>query len=253
MQREASKRLDDGKPWLIMASTPPAVGRLAEDKSSARLKGREMEGTVMKDALMHVAFTVELCRRQARAGRLFVLEYPASAKPWQTTIVEKLMNEEKVRFVSWAKSPVDARKMKRVMITNSTEVINDIGKRTGDESAGERCEMLCKAAMRERNGCRQILGCLGKMARGDEEAIDVTKELNALMQSPHDEEQIYDQFDFIDDVSGRVLDRDLAIAARKLEMSFFRQKGVYEKVPRTDATMGGGQGHRHEMARHQQR
>ena len=112
--------------------------------------------------------------------------------------------------------------------------------------------MLCKAAMRERNGCRHILGCLGKMARGDAEATDVTKELNALMQSPHDEEQIYDQFAFIEDVSGRVLDRELAMAARKLEMSFFRQGRLRESA-QNRCIHGGAQGHRHEMARRQLR
>ena len=70
-----------------------------------------MERTVLKDVLMHMAFTVELCRRQAEARRLFALEYPASAKPWQTTIVEKLMKEGKVRLVSWAKSLDEATRM----------------------------------------------------------------------------------------------------------------------------------------------
>ena len=42
----------------------------------------------------------------------------------------------------------------------------------------------------------------------------------------------YDGLDFYDDISGAPLDRSEAIKARKLEMSFFKRKGVYTKVQR---------------------
>ena len=44
---------------------------------------------------------------------------------------------------------------------------------------------------------------------------------------------------FIDDVSGRVLDHELAVKARKLEMDFFQKMRVYDKVPRAAATRDG--------------
>ena len=43
---------------------------------------------------------------------------------------------------------------------------------------------------------------------------------------------IYDDMEFVDDVTGEPLDKEEATAARRLEMEFFKQKGVYTKVKR---------------------
>ncbi len=43
---------------------------------------------------------------------------------------------------------------------------------------------------------------------------------------------IYDDMEFVDDVTGEPLDKEEATAARRLEMKFFKQKGVYTKVKR---------------------
>ena len=43
---------------------------------------------------------------------------------------------------------------------------------------------------------------------------------------------MYEDMEFVDDVSGEPLERGEAIKARRLEMDYFRQKGVYTKVVR---------------------
>ena len=48
-------------------------------------------------------------------------------------------------------------------------------------------------------------------------------------------EHLYSGKDFYDDVSGKYLDKTLAIKARCLEIEFFRKMGVYTKVPRSQA------------------
>ena len=62
----------------------------------------------------------------------------------------------------------------------------------------------------------------------------VTKEINALMalEMPTPQEELYESFDFVDDITGKPLDHKLAAEARKLEIDFFRNMKVYEKVPR---------------------
>ena len=70
--------------------------------------------------------------------------------------------------------------------------------------------------------------------------MNVTMMINQLMRAdPHVPDTIYDNFEFIDDISGKKLDRDKAIEARRLEMKFFRKIGVYEKVPKWRATQDG--------------
>ena len=41
-------------------------------------------------------------------------------------------------------------------------------------------------------------------------------------------------YDFVHDVSNRPLEKDRAIAARRLEIKFFRRMKVYNKVPRSE-------------------
>ena len=69
---------------------------------------------------------------------------------------------------------------------------------------------------------------------------DVTGAINVLTKAdPHAKDELYQDFEFIDDVSGRVLDHELAVKARKLEMDFFRKMRVYDKVPRAVSTRDG--------------
>ena len=65
------------------------------------------------------------------------------------------------------------------------------------------------------------------------EITDVTKEVYAMMEHPQDEDeyedgmqQLYQEFDFIDDNTGKPLKHDLAIQARRTEIEFFRKMRV---------------------------
>ena len=61
------------------------------------------------------------------------------------------------------------------------------------------------------------------------------------MPTPHEDlEDLYEEFDFIDDVTGKPLDHELASEARRLEIEFFRNMKVYEKVARWRAQEAGG-------------
>ena len=59
------------------------------------------------------------------------------------------------------------------------------------------------------------------------------------MAHPHDKDDLYREYDFVEDTSGRVLDHKLAVEARKLEMEFFRKMKVYDEVPRASAAADG--------------
>ena len=65
----------------------------------------------------------------------------------------------------------------------------------------------------------------------------------AATPHPHEEEvdfqKLYVGYEFSDDVKGGHLDRGRVIAARKLEMDYFKQMGVHRKVPRQEAKDAG--------------
>ena len=91
------------------------------------------------------------------------------------------------------------------------------------------------------NQCSPKVRCgLPARATGDCTHQDVTSAINVLTKAdPHAKDELYQDFDIIEDVSGQVLDHELALNARKLEMDFFWKMRVYDKVPRGAATGDG--------------
>ncbi len=78
-------------------------------------------------------------------------------------------------------------------------------------------------------------------------ALDATEEMQNLLTMQENlekvvppEEQLdlseykamYEGMEFVDDVTGLQLDKDLAVKARRAEMTYFKQRGVYTKEPR---------------------
>ena len=59
---------------------------------------------------------------------------------------------------------------------------------------------------------------------------------NPLPVPEHEEEahlaELYEGGEFVDDITGKSLDKDMTIKARLLELNFFRQHQVYTKVPK---------------------
>ena len=106
---------------------------------------------------------------------------------------------------------------------------------------GDVGESLMQAMERVLNECSpNVRYGLPARAMGDCTHQDVTSAINVLTKAdPHAKDELYHDFEFIDDVSGRVLDHELAVKARKLEMDFFQKMRVYDKVPRAAATRDG--------------
>ena len=58
-----------------------------------------------------------------------------------------------------------------------------------------------------------------------------------LEERPHEADgttkfhKLYEGHEFVDDVSGLFFNKELAIQARKLEIDFFKRRGVFENVP----------------------
>ena len=68
----------------------------------------------------------------------------------------------------------------------------------------------------------------------------MTQEFNAIMgrfnmMGNVSSNDLYHDYDFVDDVSNKPLKKEKAIEARLLEIKFFRKMKVYTKVPRSQA------------------
>ena len=223
-----------------------------------------MVDSKLKDAMSHVAFSVLLCLKQAKAGRKFVLEHPAGATSWHTMLVNKLYfveGAQKVNFdfcMAGMKSLEEGVEMpakKRTsVVTNLGEVAEALralqcdgkhqhvtllgGKSKACEVYPEQfCKIVCEAAVKAQRAHDQLSSCeRDEMSRSGADKTqpllgairnlrlnqvssvrDVTKVINAMNEGPH-EKDIYEEYDFVDDISGRKLNHELAKAARRLEI-----------------------------------
>eukprot|EP00973_Karenia_brevis_P064903 9014096-Karenia_brevis.AAC.1 len=114
-----------------------------------------------------------------------------------------------------------------------------------EEYPMEFCKSICRgikhqlaADQRKGNNLQAIdVSSLMKKLIGALEQDDQGKlALMALeMETPHDDDELYEGLEFYDDASGQPLDKRMAIAARRAEMKFFRQRGVYSKIARESA------------------
>ena len=266
-------KIESERPWLLVVS-PSCQMLSALRRIDTEHRDREAAGKLLKEAMVHLAFSVQLCVRQARADRLFVIKCPVDTQPWQTTLMNRLYREAGVRRINLnisttsdttathsrtpgprVKPPYNHRLIprdKQGVMTNSKLIAGELTKRRSSKECNEAytvhsdacCEMMCRAAMLERNQGSSMVQCLRKIGAQQCQATDVTVEMGELMKSPHHDEELYDNYEFIDDVSGAKLDHKMAQAARCLEMDFFRRKGVSDEKRPQDSW--------NQVARHKQ-
>ena len=60
--------------------------------------------------------------------------------------------------------------------------------------------------------------------------LSVQQKLESLTTTPPEENELYRDATFFDDVTGTELDKEEAIKARREEMQFFKKLSVYTKV-----------------------
>ena len=111
-----------------------------------------------------------------------------------------------------------------------------LGKFDGGKSAGakQHLERMMSGLLGEKNQSSSI------------RSSDVSEIMQILekMESPYEDEQwreLCEKVEFTDDVNGgNALDKDKVIAARRLEMQFFKKMGVFEKVDGKEVRSSGG-------------
>ena len=90
----------------------------------------------------------------------------------------------------------------------------------------------------------------GRIGDAKAHAEDISNIIGAVqreMPTPHEEEEeqgrwdrLYDKIEFLDDMNGfKPLVKEKVVAARVLEMEYFRKMGVYHKVTREEARRNG--------------
>ena len=264
-QRKVKKRLDEDEPMMLIVS--PMCGPFSALQSVfnyPKLPEAEVESK-LKDAMEHVRFCLELCLEQYRCGRLFIFEHPAGAASWAMEAMQEMKLLDGVRTVKFdfcmlgMKTHDDmgqetaAQKRTQIM-TNSQAVATVLleaqcrGEHKHTQLLGGRakacqeytdefCDLVCMAVKREldtvrwrdkMNDCFDITKTFGKL-------LSVQQKVDELPVPPEEDQlsNLYLDAMFVDDMSGNVLDKEEAIAARRKELEFFKRLGVYTKVKKS--------------------
>eukprot|EP00973_Karenia_brevis_P000364 52380-Karenia_brevis.AAC.1 len=268
MRQRAIQKIDEDKPMLVVLSPMCAPFSTLQNMNYAKGNPEEVREK-LRFGIRHLAFAIRICRRQLEQGRYFIFEHPQGVTSWQTNMRKQLLEETGVRIAKFDMcmfgmktvddkgNPAHARKRTAIM-TNSIHIAREItikgqcdGKHKHAPLIGGRakaCEVypprFCKSICR---GMRQQLLEDQKRAKPIDVTDVITKIIAAVeknnvgdlalkqqdLETPHEEDNKYSGYDFYDDASGAKLDKAKTVEARALEMKFFRDKGVYTKVPRS--------------------
>lgn len=193
----------------------------------------------------HMLFAIKIYRIQSESGRFFLHEHPQSASSWRLPEMVSLMEDLKInktathmcRFGMRSQDEQGLGLVKKPtgFLTNSPHLRNQLNKQC---LGGHRHVQLvggrAKACQVYPKGlCRAILR--GIRAELTNNGLLAMVYQDVLITSSEDDDIVEFEGHFIDDMSGKVLNRELVIAARKEEMQTYFDHKAYDKVPISEA------------------
>ena len=263
-RKRAKELLEADRPLMLIAC--PMCGHFSTLMNwNYAAMDKEKAEELLKAAMQHLQFALELCLLQYRAGRLFLFEHPVGAHSWGTAMVRQMLELEgvfmsKFDFCCLGMKTIgangeEAAARKRTTVMTNSKNIADVLRLAQCSGEHKHVPLLdgkagpCQGYPEKfvKLVCSGILKEIEDIRWKDRVAkkLDITGPVNAPMEftekleefpvPPHEEddaarfEMLYEDCEFYDDISGAKLDKKLATAARRTEIDFFKARGVYSK------------------------
>ena len=219
VQHRAMEQLSATRPEVLVVSPPCTWFSSLQAWNITKMDEQKVRAG-LTEAMEHLAFAVLLCIKQARAGRKFVLEHPATASSWQTVLIHKLFRERCVGRVLFdfcmlgmMSEDKDGRApaMKRTAnMTNSTALLRGLaefkcvgGHRHVQLVSGraaacqtypdEFCEFVCRTVTKE---------VRDNMVKQEVDGTHATAMIHQLMKAdPRVQDELYENLAFFDGVT----------------------------------------------------
>jgi hypothetical protein len=211
--------------------------------------------------MVHLRFVAEIMHDQLAAGRYFLFEHPIGASSWQEECLKSLRDLPSVNRVTthqcqFGQEILHGKHKGRPIqkptgfLSNSPEMLKALDRQCklvdgqcSREQGGEHLHLhgdhARRAARYPKRLCKAILqgahaqlradghiidGCIGLVATEDPVmAVDAAAQ-DARFSGKHK-----------DDLTGQLLRDDLVREARRLELQYFADKGVWARVPTAEA------------------
>ena len=250
------------RPYMLIGSPMCTAFSTWQFLNTSKAKDPAARRRALAQATMHMKFVVELYEEQIQGGRYFLHEHPRYATSWSLPEMEFLMKAPGVEMAHADQCQYGAEvahghlkgspiKKPTCFLSNSLDVLKMLSRRcegTSGEcsrsSGGRHAQctgrIAKEAAIYPRGLCQAVVkgiteqlmkdklmkqGCFGVQLKDDEE------EIRANCQGP---EQGFSGR-FRDDLTGQLLNDELVLQARRIELQFFNKKGVWRKVPLEEA------------------
>ena len=266
-RQEAMHIVETQKPMMLIGSPMCIPFSILQAMDDHKRDPEEIKA-IMDKAKMHMAFVCELYKIQARNGRYFLHEHPATATSWVLPCIKEVLHMDGVDVVHGDQCQYGQRnkqgdplKKGTKWMSNAMEVLRALKKRCRGQ--GGACTMggnhgqcmgqaakdaaiypfkLCKAIL---EGIRNQLRLDRKMVAGvhgmqsDVEADLIMQEQCESWFNMKIEEEINAVYpgeeQFKDAITGQPLIPELVKAARAKELEYFASKGVWYYRPRSEA------------------
>ena len=248
-RKRALKLLREQEPDLLIGSPMCRAFSALQGLNKARMGAAKFEA-MMEHGRKHMEFATMLYREQAKAGRYYLHEHPASASSWHEPSILELQQDfggmvaiaHMCQFGMMSEDMYGEGLVKKPtkFLTNAPELLKWLERKCGGDhrhvtligGRAKACEVyptvLCEAIVQ---GLRDQLLHDGRLM-----------EDGTLNVAHHDEDKRVRWDEYVDDISGKPLRTDLIKKARQEEMDTFNQFPVYTKVPIEDAYFFTGKG-----------
>ena len=264
VQSRVKKLIRSTQPYCIIGS-PPCTPFSRLQEISRRKRDPKVVAEELRKGKEHIRFCVQVYRMQLAAKRHFVHEHPATATSWQMDEMKELMMEpmvdaEVIHMCAYGMKSADelgeglVKKPTKIM-SSAPEVLKRVRARCTNEEGMEQhrhvalvqgrakaaqvyprelCVRICEgiAAQRKLDG----LGMEARPLMSLSEMRSATRMIDSVgCPSEALHEQDGEFLEAWDDVSGQALDPQLMMKARRDEIAYFKEMGVYEKVDIAEA------------------
>ena len=251
-QREKCLRhVIEKKPEFLIGSPMCTAFNILQGLNRWRMKP-ETWNALIEQGMRHMRFAVKLYRIQSENNRFFLHEHPSSATSWKMPEVLKLMNDLNIektiahmcRYGMNSSDESGGGRVKKPtgFLTDSPFLADQLrnkcmGGHKHIQLVGGRAracqvypEKLCRAIL---TGIRnEVVNC-GTVTAKSGDMLNIN-------QDHYDPAEYMDEY--VDDISGQPLIRELVQAARGEEMAEFDQHNVYAKAPISECIRITGKG-----------
>ena len=265
VQERVRQLVRETAPYCIVGSPPctpfSQIQGLNKKKRDKAVIRREWE-----EGRRHIRFCLELYRMQVSAGRHYVHEHPKGSAAWKLPEVQQFVLETQAEIVdlNMCAFGMKARDEQGVgLVSKPTRIMtsaHEVAKRVNRKCCGghrhvhlvsgraraaqvyprELCERICEGISVQRK--LEELGVEAIPVMSVEEMKRVARSREGEDPSEALHEQLDERMIAFDDVTGDALDPALMRIARKEEILYFKEMGVYEKVDVEEAYRITGKG-----------